>query len=94
MIALLLERALDGPGGAPGASQIPDAPHPAAMLIRLAWGLGKFAVKHVVVPIAITAVTAVVLERLAERVAPREEGAQPEPNGAAPKAPRAPRAAA
>ena len=47
------------------------------MLIRLAWGIGKFAVKHVVVPIAITAVTAIVLEKLADRVAP------PEPNGLA-----------
>ena len=46
------------------------------MIIRLAWGIGKFAVKHVLVPIAITAVTAVVLEKLADRVAPKEE-----PNG-------------
>jgi hypothetical protein len=45
------------------------------MLIRLAWGLGKFAVKNIVVPIAITAVTAIVLEKLAERVSPSE------PNG-------------
>ena len=43
------------------------------MLIRLAWGIGKFAVKHVLVPIAITAVTAIVLEKLADRVAPKEE---------------------
>ena len=42
------------------------------MLIRLAWGIGKFAVKHVVVPIAITAATAIVLEKLADRVAPPE----------------------
>jgi len=48
------------------------------MIIRLAWGIGKFAVKHVLVPIAITAVTAVVLERLADRVAPKEG----QPNGA------------
>lgn len=47
------------------------------MIIRLAWGIGKFAVKHVLVPIAITAVTAVVLEKLADRVAPKDE-----PNGA------------
>lgn len=47
------------------------------MIIRIAWGIGKFAVKHVLVPIAITAVTAVVLEKLADRVAPKE------PNGAA-----------
>lgn len=43
------------------------------MIMRLAWGIGKFAVKHVLVPIAITAVTAVVLEKLADRVAPKEE---------------------
>jgi hypothetical protein len=43
------------------------------MIIRLAWGIGKFAVKHVLVPIAITAVTAIVLEKLADRVAPKEE---------------------
>lgn len=48
------------------------------MIIRIAWGIGKFAVKHVLVPIAITAVTAVVLEKLADRVAPKEE-----PNGSA-----------
>jgi hypothetical protein len=47
-----------------------------AMLFRLVWGLGKLTVKHVVVPIAITALTAVVLQKLADRVAP------PEPNGA------------
>lgn len=40
------------------------------MLIRLVWGLGKFTVKHVVVPIAITAATAIVLEKLADRVSP------------------------
>lgn len=43
------------------------------MIIRIAWGIGKFAVKHVLVPIAITAVTAVVLEKLADRVAPKDE---------------------
>ena len=43
------------------------------MLIRLAWGLGKLTVKYVVVPIAITAVTAILLEKLADRVAPRDE---------------------
>lgn len=43
------------------------------MIMRIAWGLGKFAVKHVLVPIAITAVTAIVLEKLADRVAPKEE---------------------
>ncbi|HUR26407.1 MAG TPA: hypothetical protein VM327_10385 [Candidatus Thermoplasmatota archaeon] len=48
------------------------------MIIRLVWGLGKFAVKHVLVPIAITAVTAIVLEKLADRVAPKDE----HPNGA------------
>ena len=47
------------------------------MLGRIIWGLGKFTVKHVLVPIAITAVTAVVLQKLADRVAPKE------PNGAA-----------
>jgi hypothetical protein len=48
------------------------------MIMRIAWGIGKFAVKHILVPIAITAATAVVLEKLADRVAPKEE-----PNGAA-----------
>jgi hypothetical protein len=62
------------------------------MLVRLAWGIGKFAVKHVLIPIAITAATAVVLQKLADRVDPDHAAA----NGAAsptPKA-RAPRAAA
>jgi hypothetical protein len=45
------------------------------MLMRLVWGIGKFTVKHVLVPIAITAVVAVVLENLADRVSPKE------PNG-------------
>ena len=40
------------------------------MLGRIVWGLGKFTVKHVLVPIAITAVTAVVLQKLADRVDP------------------------
>ena len=40
------------------------------MLGRILWGLGKFTVKHVLVPIAITAVTAVVLQKLADRVDP------------------------
>ena len=40
--------------------------------MRLVWGLGKFTVKHVLVPIAITAATAVVLEKLADRVSPKE----------------------
>ena len=54
------------------------------MIIRLAWGIGKFAVKHILVPIAITAATAVILEKLADRVAPKD------PNGstAAPASPR------
>jgi hypothetical protein len=43
------------------------------MIMRILWGLGKFTVKNIVVPIAITAVTAVVLEKLADRVAPKEE---------------------
>jgi len=46
------------------------------MIIRIAWGIGKFAVKHILLPIAITAATAVVLEKLADRVAPKD------PNGA------------
>ena len=41
-----------------------------SMLGRIIWGLGKFTVKHVVVPIAITALTAVVLQKLADRVDP------------------------
>ncbi|MFA5944654.1 MAG: hypothetical protein WC876_09335 [Candidatus Thermoplasmatota archaeon] len=43
------------------------------MLGRLVWGIGKFAVKHVLVPIAITAATAIVLQKLADRVSPPEE---------------------
>jgi hypothetical protein len=55
-----------------------------SMIIRLAWGIGKFAVKHVLVPIAITAVTAIVLEKLADRVAPKEtDGMEGESTSAA-----------
>lgn len=63
------------------------------MLVRLAWGIGKFAVKHVLVPIAITAVTAVVLQKLADRVDPdHAANGSAEPVTSRPK--RAPRAAA
>jgi hypothetical protein len=40
------------------------------MLGKILWGLGKFTVKHILVPIAITAATAVVLQKLADRVDP------------------------
>lgn len=55
----------------------------AAMIIRLAWGLGKFAVKHVLVPIAITAATAVVLQKLADRVDPDHANGASAPSMAA-----------
>ena len=61
----------------PGATEIPTAANGRAMLVRLAWGLGKFTVKNILIPIAITAATAVLLEKLADRVAPKE------PNGVA-----------
>jgi hypothetical protein len=38
------------------------------LLGKLVWFSGKMAVKYVLVPIAITAATAVVLEKLAERM--------------------------
>lgn len=44
---------------------------------KVAWKTGKFAVKHVVIPIAISAATAVVLNELAEKI---REGT-PEPSG-------------
>lgn len=56
------------------------------MLFRLlgktVWFAGKMAVKYVVIPIAITAATAVVLEKLADRLddgskAPNGTGARP-----------------
>lgn len=60
------------------------------MLFRLlgktVWFVGKMAVKHVVVPIAITAATAVVLGKLAERL---DEAGGPA-NGAVAEAPPAP----
>lgn len=40
------------------------------MLGKIVWGLGKFTVKHILVPIAITAATAVILQKLADRVDP------------------------
>jgi hypothetical protein len=56
------------------------------MIMRLAWGIGKFTVRHVLVPIAITALTAVVLEKLADRVAPKDD----HPNGASASTSRSP----
>lgn len=44
---------------------------------KLAYKTSKFAVKHVVIPIAISAATAVVLNELAERI----RAGAPEPNG-------------
>lgn len=63
------------------------------MLGRIVWGLGKFTVKHVLVPIAITAVTAVVLQKLADRVDPDHAASNGSAEAPARKA-RAPRAAA
>ena len=57
--------------------------------MRLAWGIGKFAVKNILVPIAITAATAVVLQKLADRVDPDHATA----NGSASKPAAKPRAA-
>lgn len=57
------------------------------MLFRLlgktVWFAGKMAVKYVVVPIAITAATAVVLEKLSDRL-------DKEPNGSAAARPSRP----
>lgn len=39
---------------------------------KLLWGTAKFTVKHVVVPIAITAATAIVLDEISKRL--REGG--------------------
>ena len=58
------------------------------MLFRLlgktVWFAGKMAVKYVVVPIAITAATAIVLEKLAERMDGAAEGSSPAPAAARP----------
>ncbi len=43
-------------------------------LFKAAWFTGKFAVKHVVIPVAISIATAAVLGELAERV---REGSHP-----------------
>jgi hypothetical protein len=47
---------------------------------RLVWFTGKFTVKHILVPIAITAATAVVLEKLADRIEPNGVAVDPEGN--------------
>lgn len=47
---------------------------------RLVWFTGKVTVKHILVPIAITAVTAVVLEKLADRISPDGMAVDPEGN--------------
>lgn len=67
------------------------------MLFRLlgktVWFVGKMTVKHVLVPIAITAATAVVLGKLADRLdaASADSGPAASANGAAPaSASRAP----
>ncbi len=44
---------------------------------KVAWKTSKFTVKHVVVPIALSAATAVVLNEVAERI----RAGAPEPNG-------------
>ena len=60
------------------------------LLGKAVWFTGKMAVKYVVVPIAITAATAVVLEKLADRLEdkPDEAAAAPAP-AARPARPRA-----
>lgn len=50
------------------------------LLGRLVWFTGKVAVKYVVVPIAVTAATAVVLEKLADRLDERN-GVHVDPDG-------------
>lgn len=45
------------------------------LLGKMVWFTGKMAVKYVVVPIAITAATAVVLEKLADRLEEKPNGA-------------------
>ncbi len=55
------------------------------MLLRLAgravWFVSKFTVKHILVPIAITAATAVALQKLADRIAPPESPVKAGPDG-------------
>ncbi len=45
---------------------------------KLAWGTTKFTVKHIVVPIAITAATAVVLDEISTRLRGDEKTKQTE----------------
>lgn len=49
------------------------------LLGRLVWFTGKITVRHILVPIAITALTAVVLEKLADRISP--DGMKVDPDG-------------
>lgn len=49
------------------------------LLGRLVWFTGKITVKHILIPIAITAATAVVLEKLADRISP--DGMAVDPDG-------------
>lgn len=63
------------------------------LLGRLVWFSGKMVVKYVVVPIAITAATAVVLEKLADRL-DDGDGAAAAPNGASTRRPRPARVSA
>ncbi len=66
----------------------PRNTHTGPVLFRLlgksVWFVGKMTVKHVLVPIAITAGTAIVLGKLAERLdaAADADDAEAEPNGA------------
>lgn len=59
-----------------------------ALLGKTVWFTGKMVVKHVLVPIAITAATAIVLEKLAERLGPET------PNGSTGSRPARPRVSA
>lgn len=53
-----------------------------SLLGKTVWFVGKMTVKHVLVPIAITAGTAIVLGKLAERLDAAAGQAGTQPNGA------------
>jgi len=57
------------------------------LLGKTVWFTGKMAVKYVLVPIAITAVTAIVLEKLNERL-DNANGSTAAPASARPRSPR------
>ncbi len=63
------------------------------LLGKAVWFSGKMAVKYVIVPIAITAATAIVLEKLADRLEDKPDGAMASATAPAAR-PARPRAAA